>query len=147
MNYRKFGKLGWKISEIGHGMWAMGGQWGGTDDENALKALHKSVELGVNFFDTAWIYGNGHSEQILGKLLREHPDKKLYFSTKIPPKNLEWPAKIDSKLEDVFPSNHIFEYPQKSLKNIGVKCLDLTLLHVWNDNWADDQSWQKAASD
>lgn len=142
MNYRKFGKLGWQVSEIGHGMWGIGGQWGGKDDAGAMEALHKSVELGVNFFDTAWSYGKGHSEQLLGQLLRDYPDKKLYVCTKIPPKNGQWPAKPEYKLEDTFPPDHIVEYTKKSLANLGLKSLDLILTHVWDDFWASDKSWQ-----
>lgn len=125
----------------------MGGQWGGTNDAEALTSLRKGVELGVNFFDTAWIYGQGHSEQLLGQLIRDYPDKKLYVTTKIPPKNMKWPAKPEYKLADIFPTGHMLEYTEKSLVNFGLKSIDLTLLHVWDDTWADDPGWQQAAKE
>ncbi len=86
MIYRQLGRTGWKVSKLGHGMWGMG-SWTGSDDKESLKALNRSVELGINFFDTAWIYGNGHSEKLLGKLLKAYPNKRLYTATKIPPKS------------------------------------------------------------
>ena len=92
MRYRTFGRTGWQVGEIGYGMWGMGGDWGGRDDEESLRSLERSVELGCNFFDTAWAYGEGHSEQLLGDLVRRHPDERIYVATKIPPKNMGWPA-------------------------------------------------------
>ncbi len=150
MNYRKFGRLGWKVSEIGHGMWGIGGWtgraggWTGANDKESLKALHRSVELGVNFFDTAWVYGEGHSEKILKKLIKAYPNKRLYVATKIPPKNFKWPASSTDSLDEVFPTNHIVEYVEKSLKNLGLERLDLVQFHVWSDAWANQKSWQEA---
>ncbi|MBI3576697.1 aldo/keto reductase [Candidatus Gottesmanbacteria bacterium] len=144
MNNRILGRTGWKVSEIGHGMWGMGG-WTGFDEGESLKALHRSVELGVNFFDTAWIYGNGRSEKLLGELIRAYPNQKLYVSTKIPPKNMKWPMEPWYKLEDTYPEDHIIEYTEKSLKNLGLESLDLILLHGWDDAWAQDDQWQKVA--
>lgn len=153
MGYRKFGRMEWEISELGHGMWGMGGWtgraggWTGSDDVESLKALHKSVELGINFFDTAWTYGEGHSEQLLSKLLKDYPNQKLYVATKIPPKNFKWPAEPSYKLDDVFPPEHIKDYTEKSLKNLGLDQLDLIQFHVWDDTWADDESWQRAVKE
>lgn len=146
MNYRTFGKTGWQVSELGHGMWGMAG-WTGSDDAESLKALHKSVELGVNFFDTAWAYGEGRSEKLLGQLVRAHPDKKIYTTTKIPPKNGKWPMEPKYSLADTFPPDHMVEYTEKSLKNLGLGQLDLIITHGWDDAWAADDSWQKAAAD
>ena len=97
MNYRRFGRTNWKVSEIGYGMWGMGG-WTGSDDEESLAALQRAVDLGCNFFDTAWAYGEGHSEKLLGQIIRANSGKKLYTATKIPPKNLQWPALAESTL-------------------------------------------------
>src|SRR6267142_1220988 len=102
MKYRPFGKTGWQVSEIGYGMWGMG-EWSGSDDEESLRSLQRAVELGCNFFDTAWAYGAGHSEKLLGQLLRTNPDKRLYTATKIPPKNLQWPSRRSYTLDDCFP--------------------------------------------
>lgn len=142
MNYRQLGRTGWKVSELGHGMWGMG-SWTGSDDKESFQALHRSVELGVNFFDTAWVYGNGHSEQLLGKLLKAYPNKRLYTATKIPPKSFRYPMKPEYKLHEEYPSEHLMEYTKKSLKNLGLERLDLVLLHGWDDVWAEHEQWQK----
>ena len=141
MNYRTFGRTGWKVSEIGHGMWGMG-SWLDSDDKQSIKSLHRAVELGVNFFDTAWIYGDGHSEKLLAQILKAHRNKKLYVSTKIPPKNMKWPAEPWYNINDTYPPNHIVEYTEKSLKNLGIDAIDLILFHVWDDVWAQDEGWQ-----
>src|SRR6266850_8266240 len=152
MNYRRFGRTGWNVSEIGYGMWGMAG-WTGSEDAESLAALQRAVDLGCNFFDTAWAYGDGHSEQLLGKILRANknnpaaggPDKKLYVATKVPPKNLRWPARPEYSLDDSYPPDHIFEYVDKSLKNIGVETLDLIQLHTWDDSWLKDDRVAHAA--
>lgn len=146
MQYRTFGRTGWGVSEIGFGMWGMGG-WTGSNDDESLQALERSVDLGCNFFDTAWGYGEGHSEGLLGQLVRAHPDKKLYTATKIPPKNFKWPSKRDYTLDETFPPDHIREYTEKSLKNLGLPSVDLIQFHVWEDDWARDERWQRAMDD
>jgi aryl-alcohol dehydrogenase-like predicted oxidoreductase len=138
MRYRKFGKTGWDVSEIGYGMWGMGG-WTGSNDEESLKSLQVAVDTGCNFFDTAWGYGSGKSEGLLGKLVRENKDKKLYTATKIPPKNFRWPAKPEFSLDDCFPPGHIQEYVEKSLKNAGLDSYDLMQFHTWEDHWLEDE--------
>jgi aryl-alcohol dehydrogenase-like predicted oxidoreductase len=143
MRYRMFGRTGWQISEVGYGMWGMAG-WTGSDDEQSFESLDRAIELGCNFFDTAWAYGDGHSEQLLGATLKRHPGKRLYIATKIPPKNRKWPAKPSYTLDEVFPPDYIREYTEKSLRNIGVSTLDLQQLHVWTDEWATDDRWQRA---
>jgi aryl-alcohol dehydrogenase-like predicted oxidoreductase len=147
MEYRTLGRLGWRVSAVGYWMWGMGGDvsgWTGGDEAEYRAALKQAVSLGCNFFDTAWIYGRGRSELFLGELLRLHPDKKLYCATKLPPKDRRWPSTRDSKLEDVFPPDHIKEYAERSLENLGVACIDLLQFHVWEDSWAHDARWQKA---
>ena len=119
------------------------GAWTGSDDEESLASLQRAVELGCNFFDTAWIYGDGHSERILSRLLKQNPDRKLYVATKIPPKNLGYPAKPEYTLEESYPPEHIEEYVRKSLENLGVDSLDLIQLHTWNDAWLKDERWRK----
>jgi aryl-alcohol dehydrogenase-like predicted oxidoreductase len=146
MNYRTFGRTGWQVSEIGYGMWGMGG-WTGSDDQESMRSLELAVELGCNFYDTAYAYGEGHSEQLLGRLLRGHPDRKLYVATKIPPKNRIWPSKHHFRLEDVFPPDYIREMTEKSLANLGIATIDLMQFHVWEDAWARDERWQRAVDD
>ena len=138
MQYRRFGRTGWKVSEIGYGMWGMAG-WSGSEDAESLASLQRAVDLGCNFFDTAWAYGDGHSEELLGKVLRANPGKKLYTATKVPPKNRQWPARREYSLDDCYPPEHIEEYVEKSLANLGLKTLDLIQLHTWEDKWLDDK--------
>ena len=145
MNYRRFGRTGWNVSEIGYGMWGLAG-WTGSDDAETIASLHRATELGCNFFDTAWAYGDGRSEQILAKVLRENqnkpgfggPDKHLYVATKIPPKNRRWPSRRDFTLDDCFPPDYIEEYIDKSLKNLGVETIDVMQFHTWEDRWLND---------
>jgi aryl-alcohol dehydrogenase-like predicted oxidoreductase len=143
MEYRRFGRTEWKVSEIGYGMWGMAG-WTDSDDKQSDRSLDIAVEGGCNFFDTAWGYGAGKSEEILGRLVKRHPDKRLYMASKIPPKNMTWPSRSEFKLEDCFPAGHIVEYTEKSLKNLGVETIDLMQFHVWEDHWAQNEEWQKA---
>ena len=146
MRYRTFGRLGWSVSEVGYGMWGLAG-WTGSDDDESRQALDEAVELGCNFFDTAWGYGSGKSERILGQLVRAHPGRRLYTATKIPPKNLTWPSRADFLLDEVFPPDHIRRYAELSLENIGVGSIDLLQFHVWEDSWARDDRWQRAMDD
>lgn len=146
MHYRTFGRTGWQVSGIGYGMWGMG-DWTGSDDDESLESLRQSVELGCNFFDTAWAYGEGHSERLLGELLRQHPAERLYTATKIPPKNRVWPSRRGFRLEDVFPYSYILDYTNRSLENLGVAAIDLMQFHVWEDAWARDPAWQRAVEE
>jgi aryl-alcohol dehydrogenase-like predicted oxidoreductase len=143
MKYRRFGKTDWQVSEIGYGMWGLAG-WTGSEKDEVTRALDRSVELGCNFFDTAWGYGAGLSEEILGALIRKHPSKKLYHATKIPPKNFKWPSRPEFTINECFPASHIVEYTEKSLKNLGVERIDLQQFHVWEDHWHDRDEWKNA---
>ena len=143
MQNRVFGKTGWNVGEIGYGMWGMGG-WTGSNDDESMASLERAVALGCNFFDTAWAYGQGHSERLLGRLLRAHPADRLYSATKIPPKNMKWPASADYSLDDTYPPDHIRAFTEKSLENLGVGTIDLMQFHVWSDAWTNDIRWQRA---
>ncbi len=146
MNLRRFGRTGWMVSEIGYGMWGMAG-WTGSEDAESLEALQRSVELGCNFFDTAWAYGDGHSERLLGELLRRNPDRRLYTASKIPPKNRKWPSQRQFSLDESYPPDYILEYVHKSLENVGVDALDLIQFHTWEDSWLDDARLVRAIDD
>jgi aryl-alcohol dehydrogenase-like predicted oxidoreductase len=146
MQYRTFGRTGWQVSDIGYGMWGLAG-WTGSDDGESLKSLYRAVELGCNFFDTAWGYGNGRSEQLLGQVVRAFPDKKLYVASKIPPKNFKWPAEPEYSLDDCYPPDHIRRYVESSLNNLGMDQMDLIQFHTWDDSWAEDERWQRALDD
>jgi aryl-alcohol dehydrogenase-like predicted oxidoreductase len=142
VKYRRFGKTDWQVSEIGYGMWGMAG-WTGSDDDESMTSLQRSVDLGVNFFDTAWGYGEGHSEELLGRLIKQNPDKKLYTSTKIPPKNFIWPSRREFTLDDCFPPDHIEKYVHSSLENAKLESFSLMQFHVWEDSWVEDDRWAK----
>jgi len=144
MNYRTFGRVGWPVSEIGYGMWGMGG-WTGSDDAESLRSLHRAVELGCTFFDTAWAYGQGRSERLLGDVVRAHPDRRLIVASKVPPKNMKWPGKAEYAAGDVYPADHVRHCTEESLRHLQLERLDLMQLHVWDDAWAADDGWQRAA--
>ena len=146
MRYRRFGRLGWQVSEIGYGMWGMGG-WTGSDDLESHRSLDRAVDLGCNFFDTAFAYGMGHSEKLLGELLTRSSGRTLYVATKVPPKNGKWPGRATTPIADVYPPEHIRELTEKSLDNLGVASLDLQQLHVWSDAWVHDDGWKRAVED
>lgn len=141
MRYRSFGRTGWEVSEIGCGMWGHG-VWDDSITEGLLEEMKFCVDKGVNFFDTAYQYGDGASEKIVGKLLKTCSGKTLYVATKIPPKNNIWPSQQHFLYKDCFPDDHVLSYTESSLKNLGVDCIDLMQFHVWEDAWADNKSWQ-----
>ena len=146
MNYRRFGRIGWRVSEVGYGMWGMS-SWTGSHDEESRHSLQRAMDLGCSFFDSAWHYGSGHSERLLGELVRRNPGKKLYVATKIPPKNLAWPARAEYTLDDCYPPDHIDQYVHISLENLGMQNLDLIQFHSWSDEWLEDDRWVKKIDD
>jgi aryl-alcohol dehydrogenase-like predicted oxidoreductase len=144
MKYRALGKTGFSISEIGYGAWGIGGsQWqGGTDDES-IRALHRAIDLGVNFIDTALAYGDGHSEKLVGRVVRE-AKSRIYVATKVPPKNEIWPAAPGVGIEQVFPYEYILRCAETSLQHLKVETIDLLQLHVWNPEWFHKEDWRRA---
>jgi aryl-alcohol dehydrogenase-like predicted oxidoreductase len=140
MKYRRFGRTGWDVSEMGYGMWGMA-SWSNSSDDESLHSLQAAVDLGVNFFDTAYAYGNGRSENLLGQIARTNPNKRLYTASKIPPKTLQWPAPADSTLMQSYPPDHVEEYVHRSLENAGLQQFDLMQFHTWNDEWMRDDRW------
>ena len=145
MELRTAQRLGVPVSVIGYGMWGLAG-WKDTDDAEVERALDKAVASGITFFDTAFAYGDGRSEGILGNLVRRN-STRLFTASKIPPKNRNWPAPARAPLEDCFPPDHIREYTERTLTNLGLKQLDLMQFHVWQDAWARDERWQRAVLD
>lgn len=139
MEYRVLGRTNLKVSAVGFGAWAIGGNmWGPQDDKDSIAALHKAIDLGVNFIDTAAVYGNGHSEQIIGKVLKQRKEK-IYIATKIPP--TKWVPEATSHSKDIFPEDKIIKFIDQSLKNLQVECIDLIQLHSWRKNWTEDTKW------
>ena len=146
MRLRSSPRLSSPFSEIGVGMWGMGG-WSGSNDRESSRALDRAVELGCTFFDTAWAYGEGHSERLLGALRRRHPRADLILASKVPPKNLQWPGKPTTPADEVFPYEHVVTYTEATLSNLGVDALDVQQLHVWDDSWTDANGWRDAVED
>ena len=146
MKYRRLGRTNLEVSEIGYGTWGIGGNmWlDGNDLENTA-SLQRAFDLGVNFVDTALAYGNGHSEKIIGRVLKGRKER-IYVATKIPPINGKWPAKKGTKFHDAFTHNHIVSCTEASLRNLGADYIDVQQFHVWNDEWANETEWQDAVS-
>ena len=140
MHFRNLGRTGWQVSGISHGLWGMSG-WTGSDDSASRKSLQTSADLGCNFYDSAWAYGDGKSDTLLGELIANNNNKRFYAASKIPPKNRKWPASADDKLQDVFPAEHVFDYADRIREKMKVETLDLLQFHVWSDSWADDPEW------
>ncbi|MCZ2156548.1 MAG: aldo/keto reductase [Bryobacterales bacterium] len=147
MQYRTLGRTGLRVSEIGYGAWGVGGtQWmGGTDDES-IAALHRAIELGLNFIDTALAYGDGHSEKLVGKIARES-ETPILIATKIPPKNQIWPARAGHPLDDVYPYDYAISCTERSLTNLGLERIDVQQFHVWNPEWVERDEWRRAIED
>jgi aryl-alcohol dehydrogenase-like predicted oxidoreductase len=146
MKFRSLGRTNLAVSEIGYGTWGIGGNmWlDGSDEENVL-SLQRAFDLGVNFVDTALVYGNGHSERIIGKVLKDRKER-IYVATKIPPINRKWPAGKGTKFHDAFTYSHIISCTETSLRNLGADCVDIQQFHVWNDEWANETEWQDAVA-
>jgi aryl-alcohol dehydrogenase-like predicted oxidoreductase len=137
MKYRALGRTGFQVSDIAQGLWGMSG-WSGSNDDESRQALQLAIDLGCNFFDTAWAYGNGKSDGLLGEALANNRGKRIYAASKIPPKNLQWPASPKYKYRDVFPPDHVFKYAQKIREKLGTDSIDLLQFHVWEDSWTDE---------
>lgn len=137
---RKFGKTGFECSEIGLGTWQMGSMWGPRDDAQALQAIARALEMGINLIDTAAVYGNGHSEQLIGQLIKK-PKRSAFIATKIPPMNHQWPARHHVPVSEAFTKQHVINATEKSLKNLQREVIDLQQLHVWSDHWLNQGDW------
>ena len=142
MKYRNLGKTGFAVSDIAHGLWGMSG-WSGSEDSKSLRALQQAVDLGCNFFDTAWAYGNGHSDQLLGQIISQNADRRLYAASKVPPLNQKWPPSPRDDYRDVFPADHVFHYADLIRSNLGVDSIDLLQFHVWDDHWAEEPEFRE----
>jgi aryl-alcohol dehydrogenase-like predicted oxidoreductase len=144
MNYRNLGKTGLQVSELGYGAWGIGKtSWLGAEDDESLRALHRAIELGVNFIDTALAYGDGHSEELVGRVVRE-ADGVVYVASKVPPKNFKWPAPAGVTAAEAFPADWVVECTERSLANLGLETIDLQQFHVWSDEWVGQGDWMDA---
>lgn len=122
MRYRSLGRTGWNVSEVSFGAWAIGGTWGAVDDGQSMAALHKAIDLGVNFIDTADVYGDGRSERLIGKLLRERSGERIYVATK-------FGRRLNPHVADGYTSANLEAFLDRSRENLGVEAVDLVQLH------------------
>jgi aryl-alcohol dehydrogenase-like predicted oxidoreductase len=141
MNHRTLGRTAFEVSEIAHGLWGMG-DWTGSDAAQSLAALQLSADLGCNLFDTAWAYGNGHSDALLGQILSRNPGKRLFAASKIPPFNDKWPASAKDNYHDVFPADHVFKHARLIREKLGIDSIDLLQFHVWDDSWTEEPEFR-----
>ncbi|HLV86874.1 MAG TPA: aldo/keto reductase [Candidatus Sulfotelmatobacter sp.] len=141
MKYRKFGRTGVEVSEMAYGLWGMSG-WSGSDEKQSLASLQLSVDLGCNFFDSAWAYGEGKSDSLLGETMARNPKKGLFAASKVPPANDRWPALPSYKYQDVFSPEHVFKYADLIRKKLRVDTIDLLQFHVWDDSWTDEPDFR-----
>jgi aryl-alcohol dehydrogenase-like predicted oxidoreductase len=140
VRYRTLGRTGLEVSEIGFGTWGVGADaWKGGTDADALAAMHRAIELGINFLDTAIVYGSGHSEKLVGQIKREHPE--VMIATKVNPANLEWPASDATPADEAFSAAHVIARTEESLRNLAIDVIDVQQFHVWSDTWVDNGSW------
>jgi len=155
MKYREMGRTGFTVSEIGHGLWGMSG-WSGAEDEQSRESLQISADGGCNFYDTAWAYGEGKSDALLGELLARNFGKRqkaaagfsshLYAASKIPPMNRKWPASPGDRYDEVFPSKHVNKYMELIREKLAVDSIDLLQFHVWDDSWANDSDFRRTVA-
>jgi len=146
MKYRRFGRTGFDVSEIAYGLWGMSG-WSGSDDKESLASLQLSVDLGCNFFDTAWAYGDGKSDGLLGQIIARNRGKRLYAASKIPPMNEQWPASPKDRYQDVFPREHVLKYARRIREKLGTESIDLLQLHVWDDHWTTEPEFRETVEE
>jgi aryl-alcohol dehydrogenase-like predicted oxidoreductase len=147
VNYRRLGRTGLDVSEVGYGAWGIGrSQWIGAEDDESLRALNRAIDLGLNLIDTALAYGEGHSERLVSRVVKERGET-VYVATKIPPKNRIWPAPEGLHPDEVFPSDYVRECTERSLKNLGFETIDVQQFHVWSDEWVGRGSWLEAVED
>lgn len=145
MKYRRLGKATLDVSEIGHGLWGMG-SWTGSDDNTSRAALRGSIEGGCTFFDSAFVYGDGRSDKLIGEVANKYPERKLVLASKIPPADFKWPSKPDNPLHAIFPRSHVLEYARRISEAFG-RPIDLLQFHVWEDAWAHEAEWQDTVAE
>ena len=141
MNHRPLGRTGLDVSEVGYGAWGIGGtMWLGAQDDESLLALNTAIDRGLDLIDTALGYGNGHSEELVGRVVRERSER-IVVATKVPPKNLTWPAPDGIDPDEAFPADHVRKCTERSLRNLGLDAIDVQQFHVWSDDWVGRGSW------
>jgi len=135
MRYRWLGSTGLSISEVGFGAWAIGGAWWGPqDDTDSRLALHQALDMGCNFIDTAWVYGNGHSEKLIAGVMKGRGERPI-LATKVPPKNWNWDNRPGTPLSEAYPADWVVRKTEESLRNLGVEQVDVQQMHTWSAEW------------
>ena len=145
MKYRRFGRTNFSVSDMAQGLWGMGG-WSGSDDKESLGALQLAIDNGCNFFDTAWAYGDGHSDKLLGEIMARNKGTRIYAASKIPPKNLQWPARPEYKYRDVFPADHVFKHARLIRDALRTDAIDVLQFHVWDDSWVVESEFRETVA-
>ena len=145
MQYRQLGRTGIEVSEIGYGTWPLGGGWGMLDDAESLRALHRALELGINYFDTSPLYGDGHAERLVGRAVAGRRDR-VVIATRVPPKNYRWPVLSEDPITETFPADWIVECTEQSLKNLGTDYIDVQHLGAWTPKYTEQLEWYEAMS-
>ena len=146
MKTRPLGRTQFQVSEVGTGLWGMGG-WTGSDDDQSRQSLQLACDLGCNFYDSAQAYGKGHSDTLLGGLVAHNRQQKLIVAGKVPPKNLKWPSSPTDKIDDVFPVDHVIEYAERTRDAMNVDTVDLLQYHVWDDSWTDSPTFERGVTE
>jgi len=146
MRYRSFGKTGLKVSEIGYGAWGIGkALWVGAEDEESLRSLRAARDAGVNFYDTALAYGDGHSERLIAQCFGQ--SSEVIVASKIPPKDRTWAVKPGTPLKSTFPKHYVLDCLDQTLNNLGRESVDIYQFHTWIDDWASEEEWQQTVRD
>ena len=146
MRYRALGRSGLEVSELGYGAWGIGAaHWIGADDDVSRRALRAAIDAGVNFIDTALAYGDGHSESLVGEVVRS-AEETVYVATKIPPRNGKWPAAPGVPVAEMFPADWVTEATETSLRNLGLERIDVQQFHTWTDDWVSEGDWADAVA-
>ena len=141
MKYRCLGRTGWQVGEIAFGAWQIGGDWGQVDDRQSIDTLLYAFDQGINFVDTAELYGRGHSETVIGRALKQWDGSRIYVATKVQP--IRWPDPADDvpEMRGRFPRWYLRDCVEQSLKRLDVERIDLLQLHSWMDDGLQCLDW------
>lgn len=143
---RLLGGTGFGVSEIGAGLWGIG-SWSGATETQSRQALQHACDLGCTFFDSAWSYGGGRADAILGDLVAGNRSRRIIVAGKVPPKNMKWPATGADSIEDVFPVDHVVEYAERIRAALQVDTIDVLQYHGWDDAWTAHPSFERAVGE
>jgi aryl-alcohol dehydrogenase-like predicted oxidoreductase len=141
LQYRTLGQTGWQVSEIAFGGWQLGGDWGAVDDRASIRTLHHSFDRGINFVDTAELYGAGHSEEVIGEALSQWSGDRIYVATKVQPTVWPDPDDDDPQMRGRYPRWHLRSAVEQALRRLRVERIDLFQLHGWFASGVQALDW------